>query len=217
LFIDDYYSTFNRSNVTLVDDKGGVAEILEDGVRSASGESIRDLDVIIYATGFDTMNINFDVIGRQSENLAIKFGATPSNRHRMTHPKTLWGMHVDGFPNLHMVVGPQSLNPVTNVTLLSELQGKHIAKLIKWMKHRGYHSVEPTSEAVASWTHESDASSDGKVWLRCNNWYMKTTKDDETQARPRSSGMWMETYERYVSHLAEATGESLERSLHFSK
>merc|ERR1712241_1602954 len=76
LFIDDYYSTFNRSNVTLVDDEGGVAEILEDGIRCASGESIRDLDVIIYATGFDTMSINFDVIGRQSENLAIKFGAT---------------------------------------------------------------------------------------------------------------------------------------------
>ena len=38
---------------------------------------------------------------------------------------------------------------------------------------------------------ECGKSSDGKVWLRCNNWYMKTTKTDAAANRERSVGMYM--------------------------
>lgn len=81
-------------------------------------------------------------------------------------------MQVEDFPNFYMMIGPQSLNPVTNVTLLCEQQAKHIAKLVVEMRKRGLTTVEPNRSAVAEWTARCDASSAGKVWLRCNNWYV---------------------------------------------
>ena len=50
----------------------------------------------------------------------------------MIEPKTLWGLHVIDMPNFYMMVGPQSLNPVTNVTLLCEEQGKYIATCLHY-------------------------------------------------------------------------------------
>ena len=109
----------------------------------------------------------------------------------MTRPQSLWGIHVDEMPNFFMMIGPQSLNPVTNVTLLCEEQAKYLAELVSRMAADGQTEVEPTAEAVAAWTEKCDASSDGKVWLRCNNWYMKTTKTDAAANRERSVGMYM--------------------------
>ncbi len=61
-------------------------------------------------------------------------------------------MHVEEMPNLYMMIGPQSLNPVTNVTLLCEEQSKYIADLVVKMKQAGHEEVEPTASAVESWT-----------------------------------------------------------------
>ena len=115
-----------------------------------------------------------------------------------------------------MMIGPQSLNPVTNVTLLCEEQSKYIADLVSDMKSKGSIAVEPTSEAVTHWTDMCEASSDGKVWLRCNNWYMKTTKTDVAENRERSSGMWMESYAEYLQHVLGEKGGSRDELLSYS-
>ena len=177
LFIDDYYTTFNKPHVTLIDDPQGVEAITETGVRMASG-ACHDVDVLIYATGFDSNHIPFPVTGKGGVTLADRFGANAENNWQMTRPHSLWGVHVADMPNFYMMIGPQSLNPVTNVTLLCEEQGKYIAELVAGMKAQAKQEVEPTEEAVAAWTALCNASADGKVWLRCNNWYMKTTKTD---------------------------------------
>ena len=117
----------------------------------------------------------------------------------MTRPQSLWGIHVDEMPNFYMMIGPQSLNPVTNVTLLCEEQAKYIAELVSRMAADGQTEVEPTAEAVAAWTEKCTESSDGKVWLRCNNWYMKTTKTDAAANRERSVGMYMVSARRSLS------------------
>tara|TARA_R110002073_G_scaffold47089_10_gene128057 strand:+ start:1611 stop:3188 length:1578 start_codon:yes stop_codon:yes gene_type:complete len=214
LFIDDYYTTFNKPNVTLVNDNGGVVGINETGLEIARGETF-DLDVIIYATGFDSNFIPFTIEGRNGVSLADKFGANEANNYQMIRPHSLWGMHVDDMPNFYMMIGPQSLNPVTNVTLLCEEQSKYIADLVTEMKEKGQHQVEPTREAVESWTALCESSSEGKVWLRCNNWYMKTTKTDAAKGRDRSSGMWMGNYIDYLKHVLGGAGGSREALLRF--
>ena len=60
LFIDDYYTTFNKPNVTLINDPQGVVGVTESGVEMASGDC-HDVDVLIYATGFDSNHIPFPV------------------------------------------------------------------------------------------------------------------------------------------------------------
>ena len=71
------------------------------------------------------------------------------------------------------------------------------------------------AEAVADWTQRCNASADGKVWLRCNNWYMKSTKTDVEAGRERSQGMWMETYETYLQHLLGGAGGTQDTLLRF--
>ena len=84
LFIDDYYTTFNKPNVTLINDSQGVVGITETGVQMASGDS-HDVDVLIYATGFDSNHIPFPVIGRDGVTLADQYGAE-ANNWQMTRP-----------------------------------------------------------------------------------------------------------------------------------
>ena len=214
LFIDDYYTTYNKPNVTLVDDDGGVVRVNETGLEIARGETY-DLDVIIYATGFDSNFIPFLIKGRDDVTLADKFGANESNNFQMTTPQSLWGIHVRDMPNLYMMIGPQSLNPVTNVTLLCEEQSKYIANLVSSMKSENQFEVEPLEKAVAAWTDLCESSSNGKVWLRCNNWYMKTTKTDTAAGRERSSGMWMASYADYLEHVLGEKGGSQDQLLSY--
>ena len=215
LFIDDYYSTFNKPNVTLVDDAGGVIAVNKSGVEIARGETF-DVDVLIYATGFDSNFIPFPIIGRNDVTLADHFGANEGNNFQMTQPHSLWGMHVRDMPNFYMMIGPQSLNPVTNVTLLCEEQSKYISELVMRMKGSGMTTVEPFEEAVEKWTDLCNTTSEGKVWLRCNNWYMKTTKTDAAAGRERSAGMWMASYAEYLRHILGHQGGTQEELLEFS-
>ena len=84
------------------------------------------------------------------------------------------------------------------------------------MRDAGHLEVEPTPAAIQDWTERCKNSADGKVWLRCNNWYMKATKTDEKAGRERSQGMWMESYEDYLKHLLGAEGGGTEELLNFS-
>ena len=214
LFIDDYYTTFNKANVNLVADDKGVVRINESGLEIARGEKF-ELDIIIYATGFDSNHIPFLVEGKNGVTLADKFGANDANNFQMTKPHSLWGIHVDEMPNLYMMIGPQSLNPVTNVTLLCEEQSKYISSLVVKMKNSGDLQVEPTRHGVKNWTEMCESSSEGKVWLKCNNWYMKSTKTDAAADRELSCGMWMGSYIDYLKHLLGEEGGTQDELLNF--
>jgi cation diffusion facilitator CzcD-associated flavoprotein CzcO len=215
LFIDDYYTTFNKSHVTLVDDAGGVVGVNETGLTIARGEHY-ELDVIIYATGFDGGFMPFPILGRNGVSLSETFGASAASNFQPTRARTLWGIHVDEMPNLFMMIGPQSLNPVTNVTLLCEQQSIYIRDLILKMKAAGKSHVEPSKQAVDGWTARCDASAEGKVWLRCNNYYTKFTKTDEAAGRDRAAGMWMASFHEYLQHLLGAQGGTPDELLEFS-
>ena len=115
-----------------------------------------------------------------------------------------------------MMVGPQSLNPVANITLLCEQQAKYIRDLLVKMRDAGHTRVEPSEQAVEDWTAKCTQSAEGKVWLRCNNWYLKTTKSDVAAGRERSAGMWMETYEEYLHHVFGCRGGTQDELLRFS-
>jgi hypothetical protein len=140
----------------------------------------------------------------------------PENKFQMTRPHSLWGIHVDEMPNFYMMIGPQSLNPVTNVTLLCEQQSKYIADLVAKMAKSNHREVEPLKTAVDQWSDLCTSTAEGKVWLRCNNWYLKTTKTDAAAGRERSSGMWMDTYEEYLHHVLGGKGGSLDELLEYS-
>ena len=95
----DYYATFNRLNVTLVDIKAsGIDEILPNAVRA--GGKDHEVDALVLATGFDAMTgsvAKIDIRGRGGQTLNQKWAEGP---------RTYLGLMSEGFPNLFIITGP---------------------------------------------------------------------------------------------------------------
>ena len=97
----DYYETYNRDNVTLVDvRRAPITGLSASGLRTAAAEY--ELDTIVFATGFDAMTgalLEIDIVGRD--------GVTLSDRWA-DGPHTYLGLSVEGFPNMFTITGPGS-------------------------------------------------------------------------------------------------------------
>ena len=104
----NYFETFNKDNVSLVDLKlSPIESITPQGVKTKNKEY--ELDILVYATGFDAMTgplLNIDIRGRQ--NLKLKDVWSEG-------PKTFLGMQVSGFPNLFTITGPGSPSVLCNM------------------------------------------------------------------------------------------------------
>jgi cyclohexanone monooxygenase len=163
----DYYETFNRDNVTIVDlSEGGIQEITPTGIRSEQGDF--DLDVIIFATGFDAMTgaLNrIDIRGRGGELLRDAWAAGP---------RTLLGLQSVGFPNLFMITGPGSPSVLANMVVGVEQHTEWIGACLSYLRDRGYHTIEATLDAQDAWVDHVNEVAQGDVHTApsCNSWYL---------------------------------------------
>jgi cyclohexanone monooxygenase len=161
LCCDNYYETYNRDNVTLVDAKSDpIVEFTSTGVRTESGEY--ELDVIVLATGFDAVSGNQLRIhheGRNGQTLKEKWA---------DRPRTHLGLMTDGFPNLFMIYGP--MGPFTNQPPAHEAQVEWVARAIEHVRDSGGHGIEPTPEAEAKWMDECDEIASQTLFSKVNSW-----------------------------------------------
>ncbi len=162
-----YYETFNRDNVTLVDlRKTPIVEITPTGIRTERGH--HDLDVIIYATGFDAMTgalTRINVRGRDGMSLA-DFWTSEG-------PYTYLGIAVAGFPNLFVVQAPGSPSAATNFVAALEQHIEWIGDCIAYMRDNGYRSIEALPDAQREWIEHTTALVEPTVLVdpSCNSWY----------------------------------------------
>lgn len=143
----NYYETFNRDNVTLVDIKSDPIESMtETGLRTQDNEY--SFDTVIFATGFDAVTgamSRIDVTGRGGVRLndAWKNGA-----------ETNLSIGVPNFPNMFMIFGPQcsyANAPVVVESLVNWLSG-----VIEHMEENKIDTMEATEAATASWSATVD-------------------------------------------------------------
>lgn len=160
-----YFTTFNRPNVTLVNlRRTPIEEITPTGVRTTDG--LHELDVLVYATGFDAMTgalSRIDIRGRGGRDLRTEWAAGP---------RTYLGLMTDGFPNLFMMVGPGSPSVLANMVLGAEQQMNWIADCVDHLRERDAVAIEPTREAVDGWVAECNAKAAGTLFPTANSWYM---------------------------------------------
>ncbi|ORV82237.1 cyclohexanone monooxygenase [Mycobacterium interjectum] len=162
-----YYETFNRDNVTLVDlRKSPIREVTATGIRTAH-ESY-DLDVIVYATGFDAMTgalSRIDVRGRDAMSLA-EFWATEG-------PLSYLGLAVAGFPNLFMIQGPGSPSATTNFVAALEQHVEWIGDCIGYLRGNGIRTIEALAAAQREWMDHAAALVAATVLVHpsCSSWY----------------------------------------------
>jgi cation diffusion facilitator CzcD-associated flavoprotein CzcO len=162
-----YYETFNRDNVTLVDlRKGPISAVTPTGIRSEQGHY--DLDVIIYATGFDAMTgalSRIDVHGRD--------GVLLRDVWANEGPVSYLGLQVAGFPNLFTVQGPGSPSAATNFVTALEQHVEWIGDCIGYLRTNRYRTIEALPAAQAEWIEHTTSLVASTVLAHptCKSWY----------------------------------------------
>jgi cation diffusion facilitator CzcD-associated flavoprotein CzcO len=163
----EYFETFNRDNVRLLDIKADpIARIVPDGIVLESGKEI-PLDIIVFATGFDAMTgplLRIDITGRDGARLGEAWAAGP---------KTYLGLGVEKFPNLFTVTGPGSPSVLTNMPVAIEQHVEWIAGCIAWMRAHGYATIEPTGEAAENWVAHVNQVANATLYPQAaSSWYL---------------------------------------------
>jgi cation diffusion facilitator CzcD-associated flavoprotein CzcO len=162
----DYFETFNRDNVELVDVRADPIErITPKGIRTRAAEY--PLDIIVFATGFDGMTgslLRIDIRGRDGVPLSKAWAAGPRN---------YLGLQVAGFPNLFTVTGPGSPSVLCNMPVAIEQHVEWITDCIAHMREHGLTRIEPTPEAVESWVAKVNAAADATLLPQAkHSWYL---------------------------------------------
>lgn len=162
LLSDDYYPSLSRPNVQLV--PRPAAEFYEGGLVDANGER-RAHDVVVFATGFDVSGFvaPMRVFGRAGEELADRWARQGARAYL--------GMFVPEFPNLSLLLGPNTGLGHNSVVLMLEAQARYTVACIQRMLERPAQVRPAVAEAFDQETQQRLQSS---VWNQggCRSWYL---------------------------------------------
>jgi len=160
-----YFETFNKDNVSLVDIRSTpIQEITESGVKTSVSEY--KLDALIYATGFDAITgaiLNIDIQTSSGLTLAEKWHAGPL---------TYLGLMTAGFPNLFMVTGPGSPSVLSNVIVSIEQHVEWISDCIQHLTANSCSQIEATQAAENNWVVHVNQLASATLFLNANSWYL---------------------------------------------
>ena len=161
----DYYETFNRENVTLVDLRSEPIEtITPQGIRTAAREY--ELDAIVFATGFDAMTgaiLRVDIHGRGGRSL----------REDWAHgPHTYLGLSAHGYPNLFFITGPGSPSVLSNVVVSIEQHVEWIGDQIEYLRKNDLTTSEPDLDAQEAWVAHVNEVAGRTLMMKAASWYL---------------------------------------------
>lgn len=159
---DAFYPALQQDNVELVTDP--IAEIAPGGIVTAGG-TLREADVIIAGTGYRTIRsqVYERIAGVGGRSLAAAWHDSP---------RAYLGSTVPGFPNMFMLLGPNS-TPATSVVFVVESQMSYVLDALRVMDRRRLARIELRPERLRRFVAECDRRSAGSVWTDggCNAYY----------------------------------------------
>ncbi|KAG4283432.1 hypothetical protein FPRO06_07811 [Fusarium proliferatum] len=170
LLSDDYYPTLRLSHVTLetrhIDRMTDTGVVVREGLQ----EKEIDLDLVIFATGFQAKDFlhGIHVQGVGDQNLSSKWANGAS---------ALYGVTVDNLPNFGMLYGPNTNLGHNSIILMIEAQSRYLVPLVtRVLKSRargGKLSVMPKALTVQEWNKDLQSSLESSTFAdsRCSSWY----------------------------------------------
>lgn len=161
----DYYETFNRDNVTLVDARSAPIERMTPaGLRTKDADY--EFDAIVFATGFDAMTGALREIDLRADT-----GAEITSKWA-DGPHTYMGLMMAGFPNLFMVTGPQSPGVKSQMILSIEQHVNFIAGCLGHMQREGHERIDADQESEDRWVQYNNEVAQATLYPKANSWYM---------------------------------------------
>jgi len=160
LFSSKWLPALQRPNVELVTD--AITGVTKTGVVTADGLE-REVDVIIYGTGFRTTDfmLPMTVRGRDGVTLAETWDGGP-HAHL--------GITVPGFPSLFLMYGPNTNTSGGSIIVYLEAQAAYIRQALQQVRSRGA-AIEVRPEVEAASDREVQAGFEGTAWTQCDSWY----------------------------------------------
>ena len=162
----NYFETFNRENVALVDLRATPIEaITRSGIRTRNAEY--PLDIIVFATGFDALTgplLRMDIRGLNGLSLAETWRAGPRN---------YLGLQVAGFPNLFTITGPGTPSVLANMPVAIEQHVEWITDCIAYMRAHRLERIEARPDAMDFWVEQVNAAANATLLpLATHSWYL---------------------------------------------
>jgi cation diffusion facilitator CzcD-associated flavoprotein CzcO len=189
LFSSWFLPALQRSNVELVTDP--ITRLSARGIVTDDGVE-REVDCIIYGTGFRTTEFMFpmDVVGAGGRALRDAWIAGP-HAHL--------GISVPGFPSLFLMYGPNTNTSGGSIITYEEAQASYIRQALEQVRNRRMAAIEVRVDIETASDREVQAKFDGTAWTHCNSWY----RDEHGRIVTNWPG-YMRDYERLTRTLDPA-------------
>lgn len=187
---NDWYPALARENVDLI--ASGVDRIEGNRIVATSGEDVT-ADVLIWGTGFEVTG------ALERMNITGENGLSLPDVWKDGIAAHL-GVAVAGFPNLFLLLGPNTGLGHNSVLLMIEAQVEHICRMLQQMSRDGIPAICPRSDAQTAFAEEMADRLSATVWQSggCASWYQDSTGRNpvlwpgtvgEYSKRMRSSGI----------------------------
>lgn len=156
-----YLESLTKENIEVIHES--VVRLTKTGVVDAAGVE-HEVDVVVCATGFDTSFApHFKVTGRRGADIAEQFGE---------FPKGYLGMTVENFPNLFLLMGPNSPTSHGSILPIMEWATRYIFQVIDKMQTENIKAIEPKSEAVQEYYNHTHELMKRLAWSSpCRSWF----------------------------------------------
>lgn len=159
-----FYEVVDQDHVKIIDiNEHPVQEVTEKGIKTDLGEE--ELDVIILATGFDSVTGSLAQLNIQGVN-----GGTIAD-HWKDGTKTSMGIAMPEFPNMFFLYGPQAPTAFSNGPSCTQFQAEFLDKFLKQIKDEGITRVEATRAYEDDWTKRMHEKWDASLFPRAKSWY----------------------------------------------
>lgn len=164
LLSDDYYPALQRPNVELVTTP--IERVTREGIRLRDG-SARPVDTIVLATGFAATAYlsGFDI--RNADGARLDEG-------RDGLPAAYLGITVAGFPNLFLLMGPNTGLGHNSMVFMIEAQARYARQAIGALLAGGRQAMEIRPEVQSRFEEDVQERLGRSVWNSgCRSWYLK--------------------------------------------
>ena len=192
----NYFETYNRDNVELVDIRHSpIEEITANGIRTQDSEY--ELDIIVFATGYDGMTGSFnriDIRGRGGVALKEKWAEGP---------RAYLGLSPAAFPNMFMITGPGSPSVLSNMPPTIEQHVEWISDFLAYMAEHDVEIAEAEADAETEWVdHVNDVASK-TLYMLADSWYLGANVPGKPRVfMPYAGGL--DVYSEKCDEIAEA-------------
>lgn len=161
IYSNDFYPALMQAHVELVTDP--IERITANGIVTGDGQ-LREIDVLVCATGFETVQLlsSIHITGTQGRTLHDTWSQGPEAYHGITVP---------GFPNMFLMLGPNTATGHTSTLLYIEPEVRHALACMQAVRAGGHRWIDVREQVFRAHNDALQARLKNSVWSLCRSWY----------------------------------------------